>query len=683
MKRAKITISFILAAALLFCALPLTPSAVKTVDEVIIFNYEYPLIGITPSDMPKIGIPDEADYVIDDFCWCIDPSKEELGMDEPFQAGSKYCMMIRVLPAEGCEFSRFASVNVSGDVDQGELLVRPHEIVIYTPPVTPYSARIEEVVINGFTMPQPGQSYGSLPPLSAEQGANYSLEYYWLDNVLDMFLSDNSVFYSGGIYTFYAVITPADGFCFVSDVPITVNGDDIGIDKESSVVKKDHAELLSTLIYLGAGDSQFIDKVEINGLQIPEVGQTAGENLGSIGASGNCVISYYGWNIAYPDTEMENYQKFEAGREYYMYFVLSAAAGYVFNPTALPEILINGSTVLLDDQYTYYDRTDGLSLVFFTVNIAPTEPPPDPWLITEVNINGFKLPRAGQTLGEIASAVTVNEDAPYTIERISCVNLPASAIMMQNDRFKPGCTYRFSFTFAPKDGYHFDETVSSSVFYINGGKELVASWSNAYIYDDGTLMPEFGTIDVTLANAPVSTVGVTGYRVPAANQTAGDNLAALEAVPNEAYDFVYAFWINVTDDAYMTDSDLFEAGKTYRLEFRFRAEDGYYFDPDRLPGIAVNGSPGFVDPALTYTDSDCQQLTFYTRDVTPVMYGDCNGDGKIDGKDLIRLRRHLVGTEVDLFPGADCNGDGEINGKDLIRLRRYLLTEDASLLIPR
>lgn len=64
-------------------------------------------------------------------------------------------------------------------------------------------------------------------------------------------------------------------------------------------------------------------------------------------------------------------------------------------------------------------------------------------------------------------------------------------------------------------------------------------------------------------------------------------------------------------------------------------------------------------------------------------YGDTNGDGEINGKDIIRLRKYLAtydestgNAEFEIFPGADANGDGTVNGKDLIRLRRYLADYD-------
>ena len=69
--------------------------------------------------------------------------------------------------------------------------------------------------------------------------------------------------------------------------------------------------------------------------------------------------------------------------------------------------------------------------------------------------------------------------------------------------------------------------------------------------------------------------------------------------------------------------------------------------------------------------------------VSSILYGDVNGDGVIDGKDVIRLRKYLAafddetGTStVEIGAGADCNGDGKVDGKDLVRLRKYLAAYD-------
>ena len=67
------------------------------------------------------------------------------------------------------------------------------------------------------------------------------------------------------------------------------------------------------------------------------------------------------------------------------------------------------------------------------------------------------------------------------------------------------------------------------------------------------------------------------------------------------------------------------------------------------------------------------------------VYGDVNGDGKINGRDAIKLAKYLAAYDEDkgessvaVSPGADVNGDGKINGRDLVKLRKYLANYDES-----
>lgn len=61
-------------------------------------------------------------------------------------------------------------------------------------------------------------------------------------------------------------------------------------------------------------------------------------------------------------------------------------------------------------------------------------------------------------------------------------------------------------------------------------------------------------------------------------------------------------------------------------------------------------------------------------------FGDCNGDNKVNGKDILALRRHNANIEpiYDEFL-ADCNSDGIINQKDTLALRRYYANITAAL----
>lgn len=91
---------------------------------------------------------------------------------------------------------------------------------------------------------------------------------------------------------------------------------------------------------------------------------------------------------------------------------------------------------------------------------------------------------------------------------------------------------------------------------------------------------------------------------------------------------------------------------------------------------------GVVIKAPTVEDGE----TFYTCTVcgatqtvvTPAIYtyGDLDGDGSINAKDSLIIRRHLA--RADLFSeerefyASDLNGDGKINAKDSLLLRMYL-----------
>ena len=61
------------------------------------------------------------------------------------------------------------------------------------------------------------------------------------------------------------------------------------------------------------------------------------------------------------------------------------------------------------------------------------------------------------------------------------------------------------------------------------------------------------------------------------------------------------------------------------------------------------------------------------------VYGDANGDGTVDGMDVIRLKKYLANynyetntSNVEVATGADANGDGILDGLDVIRLKKYL-----------
>ncbi len=79
-----------------------------------------------------------------------------------------------------------------------------------------------------------------------------------------------------------------------------------------------------------------------------------------------------------------------------------------------------------------------------------------------------------------------------------------------------------------------------------------------------------------------------------------------------------------------------------------------------------------------------EKVTCETRDgmvvVASYVPGDANEDSIVDGLDLIRIKKHLAGWDVEMNEkAADVNGDQTIDGLDLIRLKKYLAGWDVEL----
>lgn len=57
----------------------------------------------------------------------------------------------------------------------------------------------------------------------------------------------------------------------------------------------------------------------------------------------------------------------------------------------------------------------------------------------------------------------------------------------------------------------------------------------------------------------------------------------------------------------------------------------------------------------------------------PCISGDVNDDGDIDIRDLVRLKKYIGNTDVEIFEAAsDLNGDGKYDAADLVELRKVL-----------
>ena len=85
----------------------------------------------------------------------------------------------------------------------------------------------------------------------------------------------------------------------------------------------------------------------------------------------------------------------------------------------------------------------------------------------------------------------------------------------------------------------------------------------------------------------------------------------------------------------------------------------------------VEGTLATGDTLKVYDNDGKECIT-----LAVVIYGDANGDGKINSQDLRRIQRHILGVGIidghDLT-AADVNRDGKVNSQDLRQAQRYIL----------
>ena len=102
-------------------------------------------------------------------------------------------------------------------------------------------------------------------------------------------------------------------------------------------------------------------------------------------------------------------------------------------------------------------------------------------------------------------------------------------------------------------------------------------------------------------------------------------------------------------------------------------ETDYQYVVTKEPTTKETGSATYTWNKKTYGTI----VINVTLDKKPILYGDVNGDGKLDNKDRTVLTRHLAGwdgySDEDVnIESMDLNGDGKVDNKDRTILTRHL-----------
>ena len=126
--------------------------------------------------------------------------------------------------------------------------------------------------------------------------------------------------------------------------------------------------------------------------------------------------------------------------------------------------------------------------------------------------------------------------------------------------------------------------------------------------------------------------------------------------------------------------------KEYTTLTEYLNKAGYKTTENFATGFKVNENISTIKNQLTNQDikitakadviSTGTEFSYLSENYVSVVYGDINGDGKINSADLLKMRQHLIGTSI--LTGAYKKAAALVNGStinsaDLLRLRQHLL----------
>ncbi|TYQ16237.1 UNVERIFIED_CONTAM: endoglucanase Cel9U [Acetivibrio alkalicellulosi] len=130
---------------------------------------------------------------------------------------------------------------------------------------------------------------------------------------------------------------------------------------------------------------------------------------------------------------------------------------------------------------------------------------------------------------------------------------------------------------------------------------------------------------------------------------------------------------------FTSDAGVLGAGsQTGEIQFRIEKEGFLQYDETNDYSFNASARDFIENPKITaYVNS---VLAYGVAPVETsggnILYGDLNGDGRINSTDYVLLRRYILEI-IEEFPvpteAADLNGDGRINSTDVVLMRRYIL----------
>lgn len=180
-----------------------------------------------------------------------------------------------------------------------------------------------------------------------------------------------------------------------------------------------------------------------------------------------------------------------------------------------------------------------------------------------------------------------------------------------------------------------------------------------------------------------------------------ENLDAIKLILNGEEVKNFKSGTTLTDEGFYTLTAIDKAGNKTQISFQIMESNNqnYIIQDNIIKNISEQTKKSDFDNKLkleiTYkiarNDEEINEKdNIATGDVlttsagdkyTLIVTGDLNKDGKLNLKDLVKMRKYFLdGNNLDEneMLAADCNFDGKINLKDLVKMRLMLLNQDAT-----
>ena len=147
-------------------------------------------------------------------------------------------------------------------------------------------------------------------------------------------------------------------------------------------------------------------------------------------------------------------------------------------------------------------------------------------------------------------------------------------------------------------------------------------------------------------------------------------LARLDRVVNKAHqkEHDWNLFKSLCHSKYVIKEEDIKDGTILTLTFEV-SKDVQTKKPLNVKAEIADGD--FYDNNLNYVEATTESGSITALDFTP---GDLNGDGKINIKDVVLIRRYIIGdydTKIN-ENASNVDDDGKVNSADVILLRRYI-----------